>query len=717
MTDFPGLDDVDWGSMGHAYGTAEDVPDMLRRMASGDPGERGKAFSEFYGAVHHQGDVYESTVAAVPFLIHALRDPAARDKDDLMALLASVGGVDIEDLHMVHDNVGYYEQVLEGSDPLTGGGDVARVVPPAEVLAGEDGDRPGFAEIIERNLQNGNTYARAAIAVAEGRPEYVRLLADPDPAIRETACMAAVAGVPDAETTAALLERLHEDEHPVVAESAATLLGIVAVRSRPEETAPIADGLAEAAVRNASPSVRMRAFTELMRRFPGRPSPLDTDAILDLVAGVRAEEVPPLQGDGDRSYYHRVLLTLVDYALDGRIDERWALLERLLERPDLESAVRTLTMVRELVEGWRGDHCALIARALDFLGAEDDDEEAVKVAVEAARVVITAGPVAAPLADAIGDVLESSDGGAVLEAATDLWAEIGDPRAPEIIEEMLDVEHWAEFALMKAQSMGAAGVDLGPALQEFLAARLAEEEPEYEAVKDAVRAVTAVGADASAAVPFLLAQEPGREVFELFGLIGAGAREAAPVLAGHMADGELPAWGPPLAANAYWLITGDPEPVLQVLARVIAERGACLDDALETAQLMGAAAAPLADLVRACVENPAEVRWRSWAVENRSRAAQALWAVTGDTEAGLAALLAAWNEQPSADIAEAFEQMGTAAAPAAPLLRRELAQWRRANLRRGVAIRVGDRHPDFRAARTDEELREACTRALAAIEG
>lgn len=716
MTDFPGLDDVDWASMGHAYGSAEDVPDMLRRMVSDDPGERGKAFSEFHGAVHHQGDVYDCTVAAVPFLIHALRHPAARDKDDLMALLAGVGGVDIDDLSMVFDNVGYYEQVLEGSDPLTGGGDAARVVLPADILGGADGDRPGYAEIIERNLRNGNPYARAAVAVAEGRAEYVRLLTDPDPAVRETACMAAVAGVPDAETTAALLERLHEDDHPVVAESAATLLGVVAARSQPEDTAPIADGLAEAAVRNASPSVRMRAFTELMRRFPDRPSPLDTDAIPDLVSEVRGEEVPPLQGDGDRSYYHRVLPTLVDYALDGRIDERRALIERLFDRPGLVSTVQALTMVRELVEGWRGDHGALIARALGFLGGGDDDEE-VKVAVEAARVVITAGPVAAPLADAIGDVLESSDGGAVLEAATDLWAEIGDPRALEIIGEMLDVEHWAGFALMKAQSMGAAGADLGPALQEFLAVRLDEEEPDFDTVEDAVRAVTAVGADAGDAVPFLLAQEPGREVFALLGLIGPAAREAAPVLAGHMADGEPPGWGPPSAANAYWLITGDPEPVLPVLARVMEERGACLNDALETAQLMGAQAAPVADLVRSCVDDPADLRFRSLVVENRSRAAQALWAVTGDTESGLTALLDAWNLQPSADIAEAFEQMGAAAAPAAPALRRELAQWRRADLRRGVGVRVGDRRPDFRAAHTDEELRTACTRALAAIEG
>ncbi|WP_017626893.1 HEAT repeat domain-containing protein [Nocardiopsis chromatogenes] len=711
MTDLPGLDDVAWASMGHAYGSAEDVPDMLRRMVSDDPGERGKAFSEFYGAVHHQGDVYDCTVAAVPFLIDAVCDPAAQDRDDLLALLAGIGGVEVDHLSMVFDNVGYYEAVLEGADPLTGG-DAARVVPPANAPGGDGGDRPGYAEIVERNLRNGNTYARAIVAVAEGRAEYVRLLADPDPAVREAACMAAVAGVPDAETTAALVDRLHGDDHSAVRESAATLLGIVAVRSRAADSAPVADGLAEAAVRDPSPSVRMRAFTELMRRFPGRPSPLDTDAVLELVADVQGDEIPPLQGGGDREYYHGVLLTLVDYALDGRTEERRALLERLFERPEPESTVRTLTMVRELVEGWRGDHGALIARALDLLGSEDEE-----VAVEAARVVITAGPVAAPFADAIEEVLESSDGGAALEAATDLWAEIGDERALEIIEEMLDVAHWAEFALMKAQAMGPAAAELGPALQEFLAARLAEEEPDAESVKDAVKALVAVGADAGAAVPFLLAQEPGRDVFELLGSIGPAAEQAAPALAAHLADGGLPAWGPPLAARAYWLITGDAEPVLPVLARVMEERGPCLGDALETAQLMGAEAAPLADLVRACVEDPGEIRVRSRGIETRSRAAQALWAVTGDTEAASAALLAAWQEQPSEEIAEAFEQMGSAGSPAVPALRSELAQWRRANLRRGVAIRVGDRRPDFRAARADEELREACTRALAAIEG
>jgi hypothetical protein len=35
-----GLEDIDWGSLGHAYGTATDVPDLLRALASPLPKER-----------------------------------------------------------------------------------------------------------------------------------------------------------------------------------------------------------------------------------------------------------------------------------------------------------------------------------------------------------------------------------------------------------------------------------------------------------------------------------------------------------------------------------------------------------------------------------------------------------------------------------------------------------------------------------------------------
>src|SRR5215467_6891115 len=66
---------VDWSRLTHAYGWARDVPCTLRGMIADDEKVRDNAWDTFWGAVNHQGDFYDSTVAAVPFLIEAVADP------------------------------------------------------------------------------------------------------------------------------------------------------------------------------------------------------------------------------------------------------------------------------------------------------------------------------------------------------------------------------------------------------------------------------------------------------------------------------------------------------------------------------------------------------------------------------------------------------------------------------------------------------------------
>ncbi|MBL3670669.1 hypothetical protein JL475_32820 [Streptomyces sp. M2CJ-2] len=85
------VDSVDWASMGHAYGLAVDVPVWLRAVASPDPGIRERALGDFYGAVHHQGDVYACTAASLPFLFALADDPATPDRASVVELLVSIG--------------------------------------------------------------------------------------------------------------------------------------------------------------------------------------------------------------------------------------------------------------------------------------------------------------------------------------------------------------------------------------------------------------------------------------------------------------------------------------------------------------------------------------------------------------------------------------------------------------------------------------------------
>ncbi|MGI5182588.1 hypothetical protein ACQEVZ_40675 [Dactylosporangium sp. CA-152071] len=73
-----GLDAVAWGELSHAYGSAGDVPDLLRQAASEDNEE---AISELHGSIFHQGTVYPATAAAVPFLAELAAVAAVRRAD------------------------------------------------------------------------------------------------------------------------------------------------------------------------------------------------------------------------------------------------------------------------------------------------------------------------------------------------------------------------------------------------------------------------------------------------------------------------------------------------------------------------------------------------------------------------------------------------------------------------------------------------------------
>src|ERR1700733_424283 len=95
---FSGLDSIDWGSMQHAYGPATEVPALLRALVSDDPKAREYALDGMYGSVHHQGDVYDCTVAAIPFLLEAAAMPLLPGRGGVLELLASIGGADLDDL-------------------------------------------------------------------------------------------------------------------------------------------------------------------------------------------------------------------------------------------------------------------------------------------------------------------------------------------------------------------------------------------------------------------------------------------------------------------------------------------------------------------------------------------------------------------------------------------------------------------------------------------
>ncbi|MDG9715446.1 HEAT repeat domain-containing protein [Streptomyces sp. DH24] len=92
-----GLDSHPWSTFSHAYGSAEDLPDVLRALAGADAEAAREALSELYGSVLHQGTVYSASAEAVPFL--AAIAVAGHRTEDVLTLLG--GMAESEDEHGV----------------------------------------------------------------------------------------------------------------------------------------------------------------------------------------------------------------------------------------------------------------------------------------------------------------------------------------------------------------------------------------------------------------------------------------------------------------------------------------------------------------------------------------------------------------------------------------------------------------------------------------
>jgi HEAT repeats len=154
------LDQVDWASLSHAYGSAEDVLDQLRAVAAGDE----EAFSDLYGNLWHQGTVYQATAHAVPFLIGLLE---VGDAEILHPLACMAQGYSYHDVHQMYDD-------------------------PAQRA------EPAYQAVIARELR---WVEAVRAAVVGGVPVYRRFLSDPNPEYRELAAnlLALLAAeVPDA---------------------------------------------------------------------------------------------------------------------------------------------------------------------------------------------------------------------------------------------------------------------------------------------------------------------------------------------------------------------------------------------------------------------------------------------------------------------------------------------------------------------------------------
>lgn len=79
------LDDIPWKDLQHAYGSAEDIPYILRALAAGFRVE--DAIDELHGNIWHQGTVFEASPHAVPFLFELAAASTVPARAEILGLI------------------------------------------------------------------------------------------------------------------------------------------------------------------------------------------------------------------------------------------------------------------------------------------------------------------------------------------------------------------------------------------------------------------------------------------------------------------------------------------------------------------------------------------------------------------------------------------------------------------------------------------------------
>jgi len=634
---FTGIDEVDWASLRHAYGSAEDVPALLRGLASADPAEREIALDGMYGAVHHQGDVYDSTLACLPFLLALVADEAVAERGGIVELLTSIG------------------QEGEDREPADG------------------------------------AYAMARTAIRAGADVFARLTQDPDPEVRRAAAGALVRFLDEPARVLGLLRQwimVERDDRVLLA--LAEGLGVFA-RRHPGHAADAVDLLTAQSAPPFGPGLRLAALGQLAGCAPDR---LPADLVSTVVrllrersAGrpCRAEEPDRPDTDTLVGRLRRLrpsdeegsqLLRTLHRGLDDRVDERIALLVGQLSSPDTTDRCNAVWMTPGLIREWRADYSEVVALIGAQLGTEDD-----RLREAALSVLDGLCGLAAPAADDLHALVTSRPdlwvrqwerGAPTLGDPVKALAWCGDPRVVPVLAQILAGPVVPDDLGRAIVPLGRAGAPLAPELRRRLGDVPLDAPETHDRALPLLSALKALGD--TRAVPEVLRLLPGtaderwpREaVVRTLGAFGAAARVAIPALRGLL-DTESAA----VAAEALWSVEGDVSAVLPVLIRELTSDGFRPRSAANALARLGPPArAALPELYRMAASD------ELW---ERTAAACALWRIGGDPELAAPILRSAWTKNPHTrlPIATCVTALGPAGEPLHDLLREELASPRR----------------------------------------
>ncbi|MBR7835015.1 hypothetical protein KDL01_17200 [Actinospica durhamensis] len=667
-----GLADIDWSSMHHAYGTAEEVPELLEQLASPDADVRGKALSRFYSAVHHQGDVMNCTVATLPFLLDLAGDFATPDRPAIVALLVSIGEAAI---------YGYGRNYID-----------------------YDGVTPS-------NCDSGADLLR------EHAPTFIAYAADGEQRMRRAAIPALAWFIDDAPRAAGLIQaRLTPEADTMERLLVLETMAVLAERLPAAVDTAVAWFDVLAADPDLGPEIRLAALAQRTRCSRDRIGPHVIPTAVALIREIADEpttseqwagpprektpvtNAPPQIADAfaQLDHFSSVYAPTTDVlrtfhkALGARVAERTALLTAQTASRDAGTRLDAVRMACDLMKGFRGDHSALIS-----LVAGQLDTPEFQVAAEAAAALESCQVIAEPARDALAEHVARQEAirGPLVWAAPDphlrrahqnavrALARLGDDRAvPHILAALeQDVDTWRAVGV--AGCLPQAADRLTPHLCRLLGGAALSAPPFDGGTQDLLTALRRLNEPTTLpTILEFLTEAVQAEQWSVAGIalttvaaFGSSAQDALPIVRSltSCSDGHVRS----AAVQALWAIgVGESEILPLVLEPLQGTTSFWIRDAGEILTQI--------DRDAACAAVP---RLRELLTNNyvwtRIFAASTLWDVAGEPEAQavLDTLEEAWvkNGYTRDFVAQVMKRMGPSATPMLPRLVEELAETRR----------------------------------------
>ncbi|WP_143145029.1 HEAT repeat domain-containing protein [Streptomyces humi] len=627
---FVGLDQVDWAQFHHAYGSAEDVPALLRDLASPVEETAAEAEQELWSSIVHQGTVYTATAPAVPFLARLVVEGVRRS-----ALVGMLG--------VIAQSVDEHDLPVPGAARGAVAAQLGLLLP---LLADDDREvRRTTAWTLAQCRSAAGPDARAALRArwaAESDPivraDVLTACALLDPDAAEELCSAVLAGNEPAPVQVAALLAIADCDLPWNTDATARVTTLVPLERH-----------GFGALWEREP---LQALTKALQARG------EADTAIDVVRSALGRAVTlRLQG----SEHAQAAITEARWAAESLARRSRTAPARLLpELLPLLDDPATVADVIPLLRTW----CQPASEAVPaLLALAQGDGESADEAL-AALVCLGAPEATRLLARHLPERPRA------LEAAYRLAT--GETRTP---------------GHTHTPSEDRTPLPYDPELLAAIRVRLAAE-PSHErrSVFDGGLAATnepvylsgllaAWGRPARAGLPELLAALPRHPlpVSRALAIVADPQADAHVIEALRAQAGQGPLATRQAAASALHSLTGDADVLISVLSGLLAKRGNGLDHTVTAAAALKEAARPLLPLLHTLLAEPAQSRETVPVIRAALGAAALVWELTRDEQAvlpvikeGLAWASQAWGQATVKCAAEVACLLGPAAEPLVP---------------------------------------------------